>query len=263
MIRSAIRSALIRFVPSRMPSRRAPIRRRPVPRRLAAPALAALMLGATPAGPAAAQDSRQNEPGKFDFYVLSLSWSPSYCDAIGERAQQQPECQDRAHAFVVQGLWPQYEQGFPEFCQVPAPRLDRAIVSSMLDLMPAPNLIFRGWDRHGTCSGVSARAYFDTVRKARAVVKIPVEYIDLKSTLTVAPGEIEDAFIRTNPGMTRGAVAVSCDEQRVREVRVCLSKDLKFRDCAEVDSRACRREQVVMPPVRIRQSSADASAKSR
>jgi len=110
---------------------------------------------------------------------------------------------------------------------------------------------------------VSARAYFDTVRKARAVVKIPVEYIDLKSTLTVAPGEIEDAFIRTNPGMTRGAVAVSCDEQRMREVRVCLSKDLKFRDCAEVDSRACRREQVVMPPVRIRQSSADAGAKSR
>ena len=214
-------------------------------------------------GAAAAQDSRQNEPGKFDFYVLSLSWSPSYCDAIGERAQQQPECQDRAHAFVVQGLWPQYEQGFPEFCQVPAPRLDRGIVSSMLDLMPAPNLIFRGWDRHGTCSGVSARAYFDMVRKARAVVKIPVEYIDLKSTLTVAPGEIEDAFIRTNPGMTRGAVAVSCDEQRMREVRVCLSKDLKFRDCAEVDSRACRREQVVMPPVRIRQSSADAGAKSR
>jgi ribonuclease T2 len=234
-----------------------------LPRRFAGPTLAVLMLCAAPAGPAAAQDARQNEPGKFDFYVLSLSWSPSYCDAIGERAQQQPECQDRAHAFVVQGLWPQYEQGFPEFCQVPAPRLDRSIVSSMLDLMPAPNLIFRGWDRHGTCSGVSARTYFDTVRKARAVVKIPVEYIDLKSTLTVAPGEIEDAFVRTNPGMTRGAVAVSCDEQRVREVRVCLSKDLKFRDCAEVDSRACRREQVVMPPVRIRQSSADTGAKNR
>ena len=24
-------------------------------------------------------DKRQNAPGQFDFYVLSLSWSPSYC----------------------------------------------------------------------------------------------------------------------------------------------------------------------------------------
>ncbi|HTE96008.1 MAG TPA: hypothetical protein VK678_21270, partial [Bradyrhizobium sp.] len=28
-----------------------------------------------------AQDRRQNAPGEFDFYVLSLSWSPSFCEA--------------------------------------------------------------------------------------------------------------------------------------------------------------------------------------
>jgi ribonuclease T2 len=215
------------------------------------------------AGPVLAQDTRQNEPGKFDFYVLSLSWSPSYCEAAGERAKQQPECQDHPYAFVVQGLWPQYERGFPEFCQVPAPRLDGSIVSSMLDLMPAPNLIFRGWDRHGTCSGVSTRAYFDTVRKARAVVKIPAEYIDLKSSLTLAPSEVEQAFMKANPGMTQASITISCDAQRLRGVRVCLSKDLKFRDCAEVDRRACRLDQVVMPPVRAKQNAADAGAVRR
>jgi ribonuclease T2 len=133
----------------------------------------------------------------------------------------------------------------------------------MLDLMPAPRLIFHGWDRHGTCSGLSARAYFETVRKARAVIKIPGEYIELKSKLTVAPSEVEQAFVNANPGLTAGAIAVSCDAERLREVRICLSKDLKFRECAEVDGRACRRDQVVMPPLRAKQNAADASANLR
>ena len=101
------------------------------------------------------QDPRQNEPGKFDFYVLALSWSPSYCEAAGERGTPpQQQCGARPYSFVVHGLWPQYENGFPEFCQNPAPRLDRNIVSSMLDLMPAPRLIFHEWDKHGICSGL-------------------------------------------------------------------------------------------------------------
>src|SRR5947207_14430302 len=89
------------------------------------------------AGVVTAQDRRQNEPGQFDFYVLSLSWSPSFCDAAtersAERAAREPQCGERPYSFVVHGLWPQYDRGFPEYCQNPAPRLDRNIVSSMLD----------------------------------------------------------------------------------------------------------------------------------
>jgi ribonuclease T2 len=197
-----------------------------------------------------AQDQRQNQPGEFDFYVLSLSWSPSFCDASGDRAKKQPECNERPYSFVVHGLWPQYEKGFPEYCQVPAPRLDRNIVSSMLDLMPAPRLIFHEWDRHGTCSGLPPRGYFETVRKARAVVKIPSEYLDVKSELSVTPDAVEEAFTKANPGLSRGAIAVGCDNKRLREVRICMTRELAFRDCAEVDRRACRRDKLVMPPVR-------------
>jgi ribonuclease T2 len=203
---------------------------------------------------APAQELRQNEPGKFDFYVLTLSWSPSFCEAnaerAGDRATQREQCGDRPYSFVVHGLWPQYDRGFPEFCQVPAPRLNRGIVSSMLDLMPSPRLIFHEWDRHGTCSGLNARAYFDNIRRARAVVKIPEAYLDLQSPLTVSPDEVEDAFVKANPGLTRAGISVACDSRRLNEVRICLGKDMKFQDCAENERRACRRDKLVMPPMR-------------
>src|SRR3954464_4639615 len=206
------------------------------------------------AGAASAQDRRQNTPGEFDFYVLSLSWSPSFCEAASERGNQgrwqQVQCGGRPFSFVVHGLWPQYEHGFPDYCQRPAPRLDRNIVSSMLDLMPAPGLIFNEWDKHGTCSGLAPRAYFETIRKARSAVKIPEEYLELSAPKTVAPAEIEDAFIKANPGLSNSAIAVTCDKTRLSEVRICMSKELQFRACEEIDRRACRREQVVMPPIR-------------
>src|SRR3954452_24370114 len=142
-----------------------------------------VLAGMALTGPASAQDKRQNAPGEFDFYVLALSWSPSFCEAASERGKTgrsaQAQCGERPFSFVVHGLWPQYEQGFPNYCQRPSPRLDRNIMTSMLDLMPAPGLIFNEWDKHGTCSGLGPRAYFETIRKARSAVKIPMEYLEL------------------------------------------------------------------------------------
>jgi ribonuclease T2 len=213
-------------------------------------AFSGLLAAVVLTGTAVAQDLRQNEPGKFDFYVLSLSWSPSFCDAGSGRAQEQPECGPRAYSFVVHGLWPQYERGFPRSCQVPPPRLPREIASSMLDLMPAPRLVYHEWDEHGTCSGLSAAAYFKTVRDARSLVNIPAQYSDLQSALTVNPNDVRNEFIKANPKLTSGAIAVDCDKQRLREVRVCLDKDLGFRECPEVVRQTCRRDQIIMPPVR-------------
>jgi ribonuclease T2 len=160
------------------------------------------------------------------------------------------QCGGRPYSFVEHGLWPQYERGFPEYCQNPAPRLDRNIVSLMLDLMPAPRLIFHEWDRHGVCSGLGPRGYFDTVRKARAQVKIPEPYVELSKPLMVTPAEVEEAFVEANPGLSHKGISVTCDSRRLHEVRICLSKDLRFRDCDEIDRRACRRDRLVMPPIR-------------
>ena len=214
-------------------------------------ALLALLL--TPQA-AAAQDARHNAPGQFDFYVLSLSWSPSFCAGAAERgstaATANAQCGPRPYSFVVHGLWPQYEKGFPEYCQLPPPRLDRGVVSSMLDLMPAPGLVINEWNKHGTCWGANPRGYFETMRKARAMVKIPDAFIELARPLTLSPDEIEEEFVKVNPGLSTAGMAVICDNRRLREVRLCLTKDFRFRDCQEIDRRACRVKQIVMPPVR-------------
>jgi ribonuclease T2 len=202
---------------------------------------------------ARSEPARENDAGQFDFYVLSLSWSPSFCAAAAERGNPRgptPQCGPRPYSFVVHGLWPQYDKGFPEYCEVPAPRLNRAIVSSMLDLMPAPRLIYNEWDRHGTCSGLAAQAYFDTVRKAREAIKIPPQYSDLQEPLIVTPAAVQEEFIKANPGLSASSMAVECHKKRLTEVRICLSKELQFRDCSEIARRSCRRDQLVIPPMR-------------
>ena len=198
------------------------------------------------AGRTVAQVRQHGAPGQFDFYVLSLSWSPSYCEAAEDRTggrARDRQCSGRPFAFVVHGFWPQYERGFPSDCQVPAPRLARAIVDDMLDIMPSPRLVFHEWDRHGTCSGLSPKAYFDLLRAAWAAVKVPPDYVQVDQPISVMPSQVAGAFLKAN---------VSCDGRRLTEVRICLTKELNFRSCPDMARYSCRRDKVVMPAVRGR-----------
>ena len=78
---------------------------------LASAALAASLIVA--GSPAGAQMRRGSAPGDFDFYVLALSWSSGFCELGGaEKARKQ--CAPGAGlGFVVHGLWPQFDRGFP------------------------------------------------------------------------------------------------------------------------------------------------------
>jgi ribonuclease T2 len=175
-------------------------------------ALFAMMLGF-----ADAQDRRQNAPGQFDYCVLSLSWSPSFCETATGNARRQ-QCGPRPFSFVVHGLWPQYERGFPESCQVPPPRLERNITTSMLDLMPAPGLVFHEWDQHGTCSGLQPREYFDVVRRAREKVVIPEQYSNPTAPLSVTPSQVINAFISTNSYSRDSTPGLSCSGGRAADI---------------------------------------------
>ena len=193
----------------------------------------------------------EDRAGDFDFYVLSLSWSPSYCEAEGG-ARDDLQCSgSRPFSFVVHGLWPQYDRGFPEYCRPAgndAP--DRRDVDAMLDIMPAPGLVRHQWRKHGACSGLSVDDYFDLVRRAEKRVTVPPAFRRIDRHVMVEPSAVEAAFRAANRGLDADGVAVTCDGRRLREVRICLTADLEFTACPEVDRRACDRRQVVMPPVR-------------
>src|ERR1700719_2596374 len=167
-------------------------------------------------------NSHQGTPGEFDFYVLSLSWSPSFCESGGRRGGNEQCDGERPFAFVVHGLWPQYDRGFPENCIQPAPWVQSKLIRSMLDLMPARKLVIHEWQTHGTCSGLDAERFFATVRTAREKINIPPRFVRLNDYTMVSPDEVEDAFIAANPGLAHEMIAVTCNRRYLSEVRICM-----------------------------------------
>ena len=188
------------------------------------------------------------EPGDFDFYVLALSWSPSYCLAEGPDANRQQCGENADFGLIVHGLWPQYETGYPEYCESSEPeRVDRDLGEDYFDIMPGMGLIGHQWRKHGTCSGLDHEAYFELIRDARDAVQIPEGLNEAPRTEDVTQDAVEQAFVAANRGLARDGMAVTCDRDLLREVRICLTKDLTFRSCPEVDADACPRATMTLP----------------
>jgi ribonuclease T2 len=123
----------------------------------------------------------------FDFYVLSLSWSPSYCEAEGESANRQQCTSKRPYAFVVHGLWPQFERGYPENCDIRERDVDQQTLRGLYDIMPSAGLIRHQWRKHGSCAGLSQSDYFDVLRAARERIEIPAAFQNPTKYETVSP----------------------------------------------------------------------------
>lgn len=210
-------------------------------------ALAGLLALAAFAAPAVARPPAR--AGDFDFWVLSLSWSPSYCEATGT-ARGDAQCA-RPFAFVVHGLWPQWNRGFPSDCPTRQPEPTRPQVDAVLDVMPSPGLVRHEWRTHGTCSGLSAESYFTVIRRLFEKIRIPDDYKAPDQPRMVETRAVERAFMAANRGLDAGEISIQCDARRLREVRLCLKKDLSaFVSCPEVERRDCRAERVFMPAVR-------------
>lgn len=192
--------------------------------------------------------SSSSETG-FDFYVLALSWSPSYCASKNRNFGLQCGGK-RYYSFIVHGLWPQYEKGWPANCDANSRRVGKKLVNAMLDIMPGEGLIQHQWKKHGTCSSLGQKGYFSKLRSVYDQIRFPAHLRLNNRYLMTSPTAIEQAFQDENPGLTANAIAITCDKRRLREVRICFSKDLKFRACKQVDRNSCRKNKIVMPPVR-------------
>ncbi|WP_371832190.1 ribonuclease T2 family protein [Paracoccus benzoatiresistens] len=207
---------------------------------LLTPLLAALWSAPAPAGGVA---------GDFDYYVLSLSWQPAWCRTTGD-GRDAPECDGGGgRDFVVHGLWPQHERGWPDHCDTDERDPSRRQTQAMADLM-APGLALYQWRKHGRCSGLSAAGYYAATRKAAERIAIPAAFDDLDRDLALVPAVVEEAFIEANPDLAPDGVTVTCKAEALAEVRICLTRDLEPRACAPDARRDCARPQVLMERTR-------------
>lgn len=194
----------------------------------------AASLAAGLAAPASAAD--------FDYWLLALTWSPSWCR--DEARPDAGQC-ERGLGFVLHGLWPQYEAGWPEDCDSPHRDPTRRQTAAMADVMGSGDLAWYQWKKHGRCSGLPADAYFAAARAALAGIALPVVGRD-----SVTAEALEAGFRAANPGLAPDEMIVTCSDATVREVRICLDPDLAPRTCgADVLRSACRaRGPLDMPP---------------
>ena len=185
--------------------------------------------------------------GKFDYYLLTLSWSPSYClTHSDDRAQ----CGSKGYGFVLHGLWPQYTNGgYPQYCGAEAPLSDaaRRVGES---LFPSPRLVGHEWQRHGRCSGLDALEYFRTADRALAVVQVPPVLQTPRQPLAMSAQQLRAAFRTANPHLGADGIAIVCARNEVAEVRVCLDPALKLLACGRGVRDSCPAGALQIPASR-------------
>ncbi len=212
---------------------------------LSAAALVAALFAA--AAPALAEGE---QAGEFDYYVLALGWSPSFCALEGD-ARREDQCDPRHdHSFTLHGLWPQNERGWPSYCHTAQRDPARRETAAMADIMGSGGLAWHEWKKHGRCSGLPAADYLAAARAAYAAVTIPPVFAGLDRDVTLPARVVEEAFLEANPGLTPQGITITCEAGMIREARICLTRDLEFRACGADVSRDCKMPNAVMQAVR-------------
>lgn len=187
--------------------------------------------------------------GDFDYYVLSLSWSPTWCALEGE-AQNSPQCDPQADfGWVLHGLWPQYERGWPANCPTAERNPPRWMTEGMADIMGTSGLAWYQWKKHGRCSGLSAAEYYLAAREAFQAVTRPQVFRKLSGPVRLPASVVEEAFLKENPQLTADMLTVTCKAGRIQEVRICLTRDLAPRDCAPDTVRDCTLSDALMDEI--------------
>lgn len=189
----------------------------------------------------------EGTPGQFDYYLLTLSWSPTYCLI---HPDDHSECARKGYGFVLHGLWPQFDGGgYPENCVLDT-SVSPAAEAVGRTVYPSPSLMRHEWERHGTCSGLDAMEYFRTADRALAAVRIPSNLSAPATAATMTRAQITAEFRAANGGMPENSLTIACSRGELSEVRLCLSRDLKPRSCGRGVRTSCPSGPIEVPPYR-------------
>jgi ribonuclease T2 len=193
----------------------------------------------TPERHSSARLPRATGAQNFDYYLLNLSWSPEFCYSHASA----PECGKHA-TFVLHGLWPQNSDGsYPQDCSdAPGP----ANPTEYGDIYPDPGLLEHEWKTHGTCSGLPPGDFFRTARAAFQSFIVPPTLAHLQAQISLPPVQILTLVQQSNTSVPLTSLALSCGNNYLTAVEVCLDKQLHPTACGPM--RSCRARTVRIPP---------------
>jgi len=215
--------------------------------------LASMLLALLAAIPASAEPKRKKPTasgGKFDYYLLVLSFAPDFCDQPTGNKDPRECGPGRKIGFIVHGLWPQNETSRgPENCG--SSPVAPSVIQATLSYIPSESLIQHEWKAHGSCTGMTAADYFSTLRRARDSVKIPPDLDQPSQKVQLSPAEVESKMASANPTFPASAFRTSCyrGNQELQEVRICVTKDLSPRACTQ-SAGECTLPNVTLLPVK-------------
>lgn len=204
---------------------------------------ALFLLAVLAAGSAHARD----KAGEFDYYVMALSWSPNWCRLEG-RAHNSPQCEED-FGWVLHGLWPQYERGYPADCRHSFRNPSRGDTRAQAGLFGSSGSAWHQWNKHGSCTGLSPDDFYALAQRAYDGVVRPEVFRRLEDPVTLPAAVVEEAFLKDNPDLTDRGLTVTCRDGAIQEVRICLTKDLEPRACGADVSRDCSLDDALFEPI--------------
>jgi len=199
---------------------------------------------------AAGMAQAEDMAGEFDYYVVSLSWSANWCAYEGD-ARGSPQCDPAEdHGWILHGLWPQYERGYPEYCRTSYRPPSRGQTGDMADIMGTSGLAWHQWRKHGVCTGLEPADYYALSREAYGRVTRPEVFRKLADPVTLPASLIEEAFVQENAGLEPDGITVTCRQGYIQEARICMTRDLEFRTCGADVIRDCALGDARFEPMR-------------
>ena len=197
----------------------------------------------------------------FHFYTLALTLAPAFCETSRQKKQCGKLTQElnAATPLTLHGLWPENARvgSYPESCggeNITVKALERDIDPRRLrQFMPgiADGLAGHEWRKHGTCTSLSAKAYFgaaiDWTERVNAALS---SVLNLASGKQMAAAGLKTSADRIWPGlgqaMTLHCRNIKTDDANMRgkpvllELRVCLQKGANsmpdaLTECAALD----------------------------
>lgn len=217
--------------------------------------IALVLILATAIAAVLASQSRRaktdSQPGaSFDYYVLALSWAPTFCADAGAAAANPKECaRGQSIGFVVHGLWPEMTAGrSPEKCGKAQP-VPKSVVNFVVRYMPSPGLIQHEWETHGVCTGLNPQGYFGAIMEMRSAVQIPVQFSSIDTPMRESPGQIEAQFAAANSTFPMEAFRTSCTRGELQEERICFDRNRKPQACPANAGRCADPSVTIRPPL--------------